>query len=89
MFDAVNKVLGLVREVIRMETMTDSGRLNLVFMLLAFVVPLGAGVLDLAQVLIRLWNPTYETGLPFFSVFATALGASLACVALIAAIQKR
>jgi hypothetical protein len=89
LLDPLDKGLGLVREVIRIETMTDAGRVNLSASVLAFLVPLGMGVADLAQVIIRIWEPDYETGLPLVTVLLVVVLGSLACVTVIAAINPK
>jgi hypothetical protein len=89
LLDPLDKGLGLVRDVIRIETMTDAGRINMAASILAFLVPLGMGVADLAQVIIRIWEPDYEAGLPLVTVLVIVVFGTLACVAVIAAITPR
>jgi hypothetical protein len=83
----LDKGLDLIREVIHIETMTDAGRVNLAASILAFLVPLGMGIADLAQVIIRIWEPDYEAGLPLVAVLLIVVLGSIACVCVIAAIN--
>jgi hypothetical protein len=59
-------------------------------MVLAFVIPVGSGLFDFAQTVIRIWNPDYDNGLPsVLLLFLAWLPWSFACIVVIAAVQKR
>jgi len=51
-----------------------------------FVAVVGSGVFDLIQVIVRIWNPSYQSGLPSaIAHVALLVGTILLCVAILAA----
>lgn len=70
--------------------MTVAGRINFAVIVLAFVIPVASSAFGSVQAVIRIWKPSYNAGAaPLLPLFVMWLVASLACVIVIAAIQKR
>ena len=76
----------LALEAIKREGVTPAGRVNIVVLLLALAATVTAGLTDLIQAVVRIFNSGYSTGLPsFLSMLVAVLVTLLACVAILAA----
>jgi hypothetical protein len=74
---------------LRLESLTPAGRINFSLVAIALVIVISTGTLDVAQVIIRAWKPSYQSGLPSsLDFFLCWLGAMLLCVMIVAAAQR-
>jgi hypothetical protein len=79
--DWTGEAIRFARHAIKAETETRAGQLNAIWMVLSLAVVVTAGLPDLLQAVVRIWEPTYTTGLPSgLALFGIWAGASLLCV---------
>jgi hypothetical protein len=79
----------LARAIIDKETTTTAGRVNLFGVLAGVLVVFAAGTFDLAQVLIRIGVPDYETGIPSLAITAIWAGVFLFCVLILSLLDRQ
>ena len=74
----------LGKAVLEAERLTHSGRINALGMVLAFVIVIAVGIIDVMQAIVRAFRPGYTTGLPgVFTFFVAFLVFVLLCVVIV------
>jgi hypothetical protein len=79
----------LATSTLRAEGFSSEGRVNLYGLFIVFLLVVGAGLLDLIQVIVRIFRPGYETGLPsLFEFVALYVFLILACLIILACASR-
>lgn len=77
------------RQVLRAETLSVPGRVNLFGLGVIFLLVVGGGLLDVVQALVRVWKPTYDTGLRSLLSFVVTYGLLLLLCVLLLVVADR
>ena len=88
--DAIKVGLTAFRDALKAEGTSVAGRVNLLGTVLAYVLVAAAGLLDVWQAIVRVWNDNYTAGAPSLLTLLVVFGLIfLACTLILALTTDR